>query len=189
MWVVSWLGEKEKKITWYCLPLDYKWKPQFGTRKDVQNICFQGASCYLPVLLFERVQENADSTIWNFHISNFSNFQRSLRQIWLYIKLNQSFQIIVRKIFQNEKYTIFAQKMFNDGRRRLICLLRDYFDTLLHHYHNIPQVHDRRKRSLCNQSEHILFSLKQFHFFCKSSSWCEGEVGGFSLQFKTSASE
>ena len=39
-----------------------------------------------------------------------------------------------------------------------LSILRDYFDTLSHHYHNIPQVHYQRKRSLCNQSENILFS-------------------------------
>ena len=40
-----------------------------------------------------------------------------------------------------------------------LSILRDYFGTLSHHYHNIPQVHDQRKRYLCNQSENILFSL------------------------------
>ena len=33
------------------------------------------------------------------------------------------------------------------------------------------------------------FLLKTVPFSCRSSSWCEGEVGGFSLQFKTSPSE
>ena len=74
--------------------------------------------------------------------------------------------------------------MFNDGRRRLICLLRDYFDTLSHHYHNIPQVHDQRKRSLCNQSENILFSLKQFHFFAEAAAGVKVRLGDFPSNLK-----
>ena len=74
--------------------------------------------------------------------------------------------------------------MFNDGRRRLICLLRDYFDTLSHHYHNIPQVHDQRKRSLCNQNENILFSLKQFHFFAEAAAGVKGRLGDFPSNLK-----
>ena len=59
----------------------------------------------------------------------------------------------------------------------------NYFDTLSHHYHyNIPQVHDQRKKSQCNQSENTLFSLK--HFPQEAAAGVKGRLGDFPSNLK-----
>ena len=109
------------------------------------------------------IQENADSTIQNFHISNFLNSSMELlRQIWLNIKLIKVFQPLQRKHAR-------TQSMSFNWEGKYIHFQGNY-------------IHRIETAGWANESDSLqnYRIWKRFHtfHFTGSNIWCEGWLGG-----------